>query len=320
VDGGQFEIGKTSEALKNIGMRDAKIYWRKSKIQYIMEDHPAITPEIIKKVPSIVENPIIVMKSKTIDSSITMFGDIKAGDSYVMVAVELNPTPAGGLEAEFNLISSAYDRSNNNAKNLIQTSEVLYLCDKKRADTLLMSLGVQFPSDQQVYGSIGSITYKDGKVNISGKKIFVDTSSKSVQKSRKANPQTSGKAVAKDPEVEHLKGMQRQTVAKYARTKVYTKAEALEIIEQAARMLDETYGFDGGFGEVSGFVKLTKMVKDAAAVDLWKAYNSANTEAEKLEIARKLADTLMAEAQLVTLASDEELAEAREVTDCLRLG
>ena len=98
-----------------------------------------------------------------------------------------------------------------------------------------------------------------------------------VKKSRKANPQTSGKAAAKDPEVEHLTGMQRQTVAKYARTKVYTKAEALEIIEQAARMLDETYGFDGGLGEASGFVKLTKTVKDAAAVDLWKAYNSANT-------------------------------------------
>ena len=143
---------------------------------------------------------------------------------------------------------------------------------------------------------------------------------KGVKYSKKANSQTSGKTADKTPEVEHLKGMQRQTVAKYARTKVYTKAEALEIIEQAARMLDETYGFDGGLGEVSGFVKLTKTVKDAAAVELWKAYNSVNTAAEKLEIARKLADTLMAEAQLVTLASDEELAEAREVTDCLRLG
>lgn len=155
--------------------------------------------------------------------------------------------------------------------------------------------------------------YRDGKI-VGANEDEEDE----VKKSRKANPQTSGKAAAKTPETEHLTGMQKQTVAKYARTKVYTKAEALEIIEQAARMLDETYGFDGGLGEASGFVKLTKTVKDAAAVDLWKAYNSANTEAEKLEIARKLADTLMAEAQLVTLASDEELAEAREVTDCLR--
>ena len=148
--------------------------------------------------------------------------------------------------------------------------------------------------------------------------ISPEKSSEPVKKSRKVNSQTSGKTADKTPETEHLTGMQKQTVAKYALTKVYTKAEALEIIEQAARMLDETYGFDGGLGEASGFVKLTKTVKDAAAVDLWKAYNSVNTEAEKLEIARKLADTLMAEAQLVTLASDEELAEAREVVDCLR--
>ena len=43
---------------------------------------------------------------------------------------------------------------------------------KNRVDTLLMSLRVQFPSGQQVYNSvIGSIAYKNGNVNISGKKI-----------------------------------------------------------------------------------------------------------------------------------------------------
>jgi cell fate (sporulation/competence/biofilm development) regulator YmcA (YheA/YmcA/DUF963 family) len=39
--------------------------------------------------------------------------------------------------------------------------------------------------------------------------------------------------------VEQLKGFQRQTVAKYARAKVYTKAEALAVVESMARRLTE---------------------------------------------------------------------------------
>lgn len=83
----------------------------------------------------------------------------------------------------------------------------------------------------------------------------------SVKKSRKANPHTSGKTTSP---AEALTGQQRQTVANHARSKVYTRSEALEVVEQAARMLDETYGFDGGMGQVSGFVKLTQKVKGKA--------------------------------------------------------
>ena len=171
IDGGYFIIGKTSEALKRIGVRESNIYWRKQKVQFIMDEHPEIDGHIIKDIPSIVENPIVVMKSQTHDDSITMFGDVKAGDFYVMVAVNLTPKPSGRTEAEFSLIANACGRSDNNAKSLIEKSEVLYMAKKSRADTLLTSLGVQFPSDQQAYDSTyGSITYSDGKVNIEGKK------------------------------------------------------------------------------------------------------------------------------------------------------
>ena len=128
----------------------------------------------------------------------------------------------------------------------------------------------------------------------------------------------SRKTTAKPPETAHLTAMQKQTVANYTRAKVYTKAEALAVVEDMARMLDESYGFDGGMGEASGFVTLTKAVKDEAAGQLWAAYNTAKTDAERREIASKLADMLMTEAKLVTLVSDEELTEARAVVDCLR--
>ena len=470
TDGSYFLVGRTSDTLKKIGVKDTNIYWRKHKIQFIKEDHPAMTDEILKNVPAILENPIIVMKSESHgENCITLFSDLKAGDYYVMAIINLLPLPGGNKEADFQLISSAYDKQN--AGSLIKRSEVLFLDKKDRADTLLMPLGVQFPSGQQAYDStFGSITYKDGKVNISGKKIFEEKSAKPVQKSRKATQQNTEKSyryyrspqkvmsawghamfvddpyssetygdfafgvehselvridelrdeilakmredyendelpedmeyaidqnglsfeeladeyapedivmsaqgwdngqfvewfynriiepkdikgiktpdgaivfdesiisretdfdhgtavkrsrktvTATPPEVDHLTPMQKQTVANYSRAKVYTKAEALAVVEDMAHFLDENYGFDGGMGEASGFVTLTKTVKDGAARKLWEAYNSAKTDGERRKIARELADLLMAEAKLVTLASDEELAEAREITAAL---
>lgn len=71
---------------------------------------------------------------------------------------------------------------------------------------------------------------------------------------------------ATPPEVDHLTPMQKQTVANHTRAKVYTKAEALAVVEDMAHFLDENYGFDGGMGESSGFVTLTKTVKDAQSL------------------------------------------------------
>ena len=61
-----FYIGNTSDTLIRMGISNKKIYWDASKILKIKEKHPAMTDSIIKKVPNIIENPIIIMESKTI--------------------------------------------------------------------------------------------------------------------------------------------------------------------------------------------------------------------------------------------------------------
>ena len=170
TDGGYLRIGTVSEPLKSIGVRDGNVYWRKSKIGTIMQDHPEIDLETAKNVPQILENPVVILKSRTQDNSITLFGDVTAANGErVMAALHLTPRASGNMETEFTLLASAYGRSEGNIRNLLNNSEVLYLDpNKNRTDTWLMSLGVQFPSDQPAYGPIGTITYHDGEVKISG--------------------------------------------------------------------------------------------------------------------------------------------------------
>ena len=169
ADGGWFRVGQTSDALKSIGIRDSDIYWRKSKVGYILQEHVEMTPELLVQVPQIIEDPLIVMKSRTQADSITLFAELAAEKRPVMAAINLKPIPTGGMEAEFVLIASAYSRSAESARNLIKNSEILYLnADKKRTDAWLMSLGLQLPSGQPAYGPVGNISYADGGVKIQG--------------------------------------------------------------------------------------------------------------------------------------------------------
>lgn len=168
---GYFKTGTVSDVLQSIGVRPSDLYWRKYKIGTILEEHPELTIDDIVSVPDMLEHPVLIMKSRTVDNSIVVFGDLytKSGKP-IMAAVELTPKPGGKTEAEFALIASAYDRTMDNVRGLIQGSEILYLDnDKKRTDDWLKQLRVQFPSGQSIYGSIGSVTYKGNSVKIQGK-------------------------------------------------------------------------------------------------------------------------------------------------------
>ena len=170
---GYFRVGTTSEALQSIGARTDNIYMRKSKIGTIFEDHPEVNVDVIKKVPNILENPVLIMKSLTRSDSIVLLSEEKAKNgNSLMVALELTPKAGGRTEAEFSLVTSAYGRADENLRNLINNSELLYLdTNKNRANTWLMQLRVQFPSRQPPYGPIGNIAYAEDGVKITGKKL-----------------------------------------------------------------------------------------------------------------------------------------------------
>lgn len=161
---GFFIVGNTSEALKSIGVKDQNIVWDKTKVKKILSEHPEMTIDIIKDVPNIVENPVLVMQSKTRANSITLFGEVYTGGNPVLVAMQLSPTGKSGRIMNMSKIASAYGREN--AQNLIDSSDILYIDgNKKRTDTWLRALGLQLPVGLTTYGSIGRVTYYNENVN-----------------------------------------------------------------------------------------------------------------------------------------------------------
>lgn len=166
--GGYFNVGTTSQAFQSIGVDPKKIRWYKNKIVEIKNTHLEMTDDIIKKVPEILENPILIMQSVTVPNRVVAVGEltvpINLGDEVVeqpvICAVELRPN---GEITNFNFVASAYARG---VQSLIDNSDILYIDkNKNRTDEWLSFLRLQLPAEITHYGSIGTVTYYDSKVN-----------------------------------------------------------------------------------------------------------------------------------------------------------
>ena len=141
-----FRVGSTSRVLRKLGVNNKDITWDSSKIIKIKEKHPEMTDSIIKQVPNILENPIIVMESNTVNGRLVLFGDVyDSKNNPVLVALELNPTDRGGKNLNVIKVASAYGKEKN-LQNFINKSKILYVePNKKRTHMWLRVNRLQLP-------------------------------------------------------------------------------------------------------------------------------------------------------------------------------
>ena len=144
-----------------------------------------ITLNEIKKIPQILENPIMVLKSKNKRSSsrntrVVVFGTYKAQDGMpIMSVLDLRPVENGFVIDDMQKVTSAYTKTTDPV-GFVRDSEVLY-ADKKKTAKLLRTIGFQMPIELNKSGFIGSISYRGQNVNIKGEKfskIFLEVTAK----------------------------------------------------------------------------------------------------------------------------------------------
>ena len=163
-DGDRLLVGTTSEVLQSIGVKDYEIFFGKSKIQKILDENTKMTPGIIKKAVTLLDKPIVVMKSLTQKDSIVIFGDLYTdSEQPVMLSLLLDVKTKTGEVLDYGVVTSAYGRRKSNVQGLLNRSEILYL-DENRTDNWLQALRLQLPSAVTAYGSIGSILDSTEKV------------------------------------------------------------------------------------------------------------------------------------------------------------
>ena len=171
-DGEVFILGRTGDVLQRLGASEQDIYLRSEKVNNIMQKHPEMTLAEIKRIPEVLDDPIIVAKSSGQsrggqNTRLTMFGELFAqGGGPVMAVLDLRPVEDGIVINDMQKVNSAYHR--NNELNYLRRSELLYV-DENRAIPLLQTMGLQIrPTELQRYGSMGNISYNHQNVNIEG--------------------------------------------------------------------------------------------------------------------------------------------------------
>lgn len=169
-DGASFELGTTGATLQGLGAVESDIYMNGDKIKTILKEHPEITLREVERIPEILEDPVLILKSKTgrgDNSRLVLFGSVKAQNGQPMMAVlDLRATEDGFLLDDMQKVNSAYTKKN--PASFIQSSEVLY-ADQKRTIPLLRRTGLTIASQPLLRnGSIGSISYEGKNVNLKG--------------------------------------------------------------------------------------------------------------------------------------------------------
>ena len=170
--GERFTLGSTGDVLQGLGAIESDVYMNGDKISRILSDHPEMTIEEIGKIPELLEDPVLILKSKghgasKANSRVVLYGTMKAQKGEpVMAVLDLHPSENGFVLDDMQKVNSAYTKKN--PANFAAGSDVLY-ADKKRTVPLLRQFGLTITSRELLRnGSIGSISYENGVVKLDG--------------------------------------------------------------------------------------------------------------------------------------------------------
>lgn len=227
----QFVLGSTGPVLQGLGAIESDIFMNGDKIKKILTDHPEMTLAEIKKIPKILEDPAIVLKSKTRKNSIVVFGTYKAVNQKPFLAsMDLRPMERGFAIDDMQKVTSAYTKTETlrktaeeNGRDFLLSSEVLF-ADKKRTASVLRPMGIYAPMELLRSGYVGSITYRGGKVNIEGapfSSVFRENEADGAQHSnRERDDVVSQEITSAKTSIKQVAGLFKDKNAKFGKTNI----------------------------------------------------------------------------------------------------
>lgn len=251
-EGTSFVLGETGATLQGLGAIESDIYMNGEKISTILKEHSEMTIREIQRIPEILDDPVLILKSKNNarsqygNSRLVMFGAIKAQDGRnIMCVLDLRPTENGLLIDDMQKVSSAYSKDVA-PENFIKRSFILF-ADEKRTIPLLRGMGFKMPMSLLRNGSIGSISYEGKSVNLRGEKfsdvVSVETTAETAKRKFSASADQAQTKQQTQQEDEKKKGRYRdlmgEKAAQYVRRLesrlVNELAENLSVPGQAKR-------------------------------------------------------------------------------------
>lgn len=167
-------VSETPEYLIKLNFSDKPILMRNGKISEILNKHSDMSAEIIKQIPKALENPLLVLKSKTHPKdSVVIVTDISTAKGDMIVPVWANQAgnyidlDLGDISLNTNFVASAYGR---NTASLIEyavnNNGILYQNpDIEKVSQLLARNGLQLPTPLKLSDSDITVSQNEQYVN-----------------------------------------------------------------------------------------------------------------------------------------------------------
>ena len=169
--GGYITVGTVNEGspLNQIGIPAGKLYFDVTKIRAEMEERSdPIGPEIMKGIPDVLANPIVITEfiDRNGTPSASVYGKLYIHNSPVVVGVMTAKTQKGVVVSKVQTV-----HAKRNFMDDIKPDKVLYINgNKKETRAWFQSLSAQMPPlGEHKSGFIRSISQKAGKSNIADK-------------------------------------------------------------------------------------------------------------------------------------------------------
>lgn len=305
-----FVLGSTGDTLQGLGARESDIYMNSDKINRILHDHPEMTLNEIKRIPEVLDDPVMVLTSQNKGRSqqntrLVMFGSVKAKDGRpVMCILDLRPVENHIVINDMQKLTSAYTKDTNPVQ-FVRDSEVLYASEnKKRTTALLRSLGFKMLSELQPCGSIGSIAYTERSVKLEGVKFTelegipgnryqLDVDSEDVEAAKAQSVGDGGaeiRTVARVVELADKAQVSDESLDRIARkvTKAAdSRADVKTLTSRLAALRNYLSGGSVDWAQAHGFVlDMAQQVMEGSARkndELWKAYPDLHKMGVSLE-------------------------------------
>ena len=154
----KFAIGQTSKVLQGIGIGNKTVTMDAKKIIRIKQSHPEMTDKIIKQIPDVLQEPMVVLDSLTKPGRPVLLGNVTTEKGKpILVALELEPTGRKGKRLEKEIkIASAYAKDS--PQYLLNHSKYYYVNDNiKKTNDWLKRTRLQLPVGENQYGLIDTI-------------------------------------------------------------------------------------------------------------------------------------------------------------------
>ncbi len=173
-EGETFILGETGNILQGLGAVENDIYMNGDKIKVILEKHSEMTLEEIKRIPQVLDEPALVLKSRNVgrggkqNTRMVLFGMVKAQNGQpIMVVLDLRPMEGRFVIDDMQKVDSAYTKTQSPTE-FVRNSFIMY-ADARKAIPLLRTIGFQMPIELSDHGFTGSIAYNGQNVNLFGK-------------------------------------------------------------------------------------------------------------------------------------------------------